>query len=150
MKRLPLFLLFILFLAACDSESLQNHDVSMVADSAVQIGGYTNEDLRGDLFALNSARFEGQFLEMSVSFSGGCNEHDYSFFVSETVLLSDPPQLSMFVVHDDRDDFCDAYLTETISTDMGVLIDWVGGGPFLVSLVVLGSDTQSIDVTYGG
>ncbi len=150
MKRLPLLLLFILPLAACDSESLQNHDVSIVADSAVQIGGYTNDDLTGDPFALNSARFEGQYLEMSVSFSGGCNEHDYSFFVSETVLLSDPPQLSMFVVHDDRDDFCDAYLTETISTDMGVLIDWMGGGPFLVSIVVRGSDTQSIDVAYDG
>ena len=71
-----------------------------------------------DEYALNSAAITDDTLDVSVSFSGGCKEHQFTLVVSEEFLESFPVQLHAYIAHDANGDPCEAYPTENYHFDL--------------------------------
>ena len=68
-----------------------------------------------DEYALNSATITDDMLNISVSYSGGCEDHQFTLVVSDRFLESFPVQLHASIAHDANNDTCEAYPTEKLS-----------------------------------
>ena len=73
----------------------------------------------GDDFKLNSATFSDTGLDISVSYSGGCEPHDFRFVWGNS--SSDPEILELAIIHDANGDLCEAFPTETLHLDQAQL-----------------------------
>ena len=71
-----------------------------------------------DAYALNSATITDDTLNISVSYSGGCEEHQFTLVASDIFLESFPVQLSASIVHNANGDTCEAYPTENYRFDL--------------------------------
>ena len=71
-----------------------------------------------DAYALNSATITDDTLNISVSYSGGCEDHQFTLVASDIFLESFPVQLSASIVHNANDDACEAYPTESYRFDL--------------------------------
>lgn len=77
-----------------------------------------------DPFELNEVEIDGDILMLSVSYSGGCESHDFWLFMSPPVFLeSYPVQANLYLRHDGHNDACEAYITEEISFDVNRIRD---------------------------
>jgi hypothetical protein len=147
------FSLFVaaLLLAGCDSEALQSNEPNghlPRGSEILQIGGFVHDELDGDPFELKTARFDGNDIVVDVAYSGGCAVHGWQLFADEAVALSMPPQLALYMVHDDADDDCEAYPSETLRIDASALIDWLDS-PFIVHLVGVNSISETVTMEWG-
>ena len=57
-------------------------------------------------------------MEAELSFSGGCADHEIDLVANNGWLESQPVQVGLFFSHEDNDDPCDAWLTETRFFDL--------------------------------
>ena len=71
-----------------------------------------------DEYELNSATITDDTLNVSVSYSGGCKEHEFTLVASEAFLESDPVQLSVSIAHNANGDTCEAYPTDNYRFDL--------------------------------
>ena len=71
-----------------------------------------------DEYALNSATITDDTLNISVSYSGGCENHQFTLVASDTFLESFPVQLHVSLVHNANGDTCEAYPTENYRFDI--------------------------------
>ena len=72
-----------------------------------------------DPITLNSASVTEDRLDISVSYSGGCQTHRIGICWSGTFDTGMTPALTTGVVtHDANNDFCEAYITESLSFDL--------------------------------
>ena len=71
-----------------------------------------------DEYTLNSATITEDTLNISVSYSGGCEVHQFTLVVSETFLESFPVQLHVSLAHNANGDTCEAYPTENYRFDL--------------------------------
>ena len=53
-----------------------------------------------------------------MSYSGGCEDHDFILVAADAFMESHPVQLAVAVAHDAHGDRCRAYLTETYGFDL--------------------------------
>ena len=61
---------------------------------------------------------EGDTLTITVSYGGGCEDHDFTLVASNVFAESYPVQLRGIVAHDAHGDRCRAYLTEDYDFDL--------------------------------
>ena len=80
-----------------------------------------DRDWGDDSYRVNSAAIDGDRLIVSVSYSGGCREHVFTLVISNIFLESDPVQLPAVLAHNANGDTCEAYPTETIGFDLGLV-----------------------------
>ena len=92
------YVLFVAIIAIVGCNQVQHQIVSVV---------------ESDEYVINSAEVTGDTLSVSVSFSGGCEDHEFALMMGEGFLESDPVQLSIWITHDANGDTCEAYPTET-------------------------------------
>ena len=71
-----------------------------------------------DEYTLNSATITDDTLDISVSYSGGCKDHQFTLVASDTFLESFPVQLHAFIAHNANGDTCEAYPTENYRFDL--------------------------------
>ena len=71
-----------------------------------------------DKYVLNSATITDDTLDISVSYSGGCKDHQFTLVVSDTFLESFPVQLPVSIVHNANGDTCEAYPTDNYRFDL--------------------------------
>ena len=71
-----------------------------------------------DAYALNSATITDDILNISVSYSGGCEDHEFTLVASEAFLESFPVQLPISIAHNANGDTCEAYPTENYRFDL--------------------------------
>ena len=71
-----------------------------------------------DEYTLNSATITDDTLNISVSYSGGCEDHQFTLVASDTFLESFPVQLHAFIAHNANGDTCEAYPTENYRFDL--------------------------------
>ena len=89
------------------------------ADSMVIITDLPPELIQLHRFDLDGLSIYGDILTVTVQYSGGCEDHDLLMFMSpDSFLESHPVQANLYIRHDDNDDACDAWITETIRFDM--------------------------------
>ena len=55
----------------------------------------------------------GDVLTLNVSYSGGCEAHEFTLITSGVFLESDPVQLQAVIAHNANGDSCEAWITET-------------------------------------
>ena len=124
---------FILFTIGC--QHLQNQikvepdDTSVSVsvddvkqDEAPHLGtvfiGDAGEKFGNDEYTLNSATIGEDTLKINVSYSGGCEDHQFTLVASESFLESFPVQLPIFIAHNANGDTCEAYPTEDYNFDL--------------------------------
>jgi len=103
-----------------DTVSLSVDDVSpdeIVYAGAVFIGD-AKDQFGTDPYTLNSATITDDMLDISVSYSGGCEAHAFTLVVSEAFLESFPVQLPVSISHNANNDTCEAYPTENYRFDL--------------------------------
>ncbi|MYF98672.1 hypothetical protein F4212_05990 [Candidatus Poribacteria bacterium] len=71
-----------------------------------------------DEFALNSASVDGDTLKVNLSYSGGCESHQFTLVASDSFLESFPVQLPIYIAHNANGDTCEAYPTEDYHFDL--------------------------------
>ena len=103
-----------------DTVSISADDVNpdeIVYTGAVFIGD-AGDRFGTDKYALNSATITDDLLNISVSYSGGCEDHQFTLVVSDRFLESFPVQLHASIAHDANNDTCEAYPTENYRFDL--------------------------------
>ena len=99
-------------------------------------------DWREDPYVVNSAAIDGHWLTIEVSYTGGCRRHDFTLVISKSFRESDPVQLPAVLAHDDHDDPCEAYPTESHVFDLTLVRtryqQFYGPGPGKVILRIPG------------
>jgi len=66
-----------------------------------------------DPLTLNDVKLQRDFLVFNVSYGGGCEEHIFQL-VSSSFMESYPVQVNIVLSHEDNDDPCDMWVTETL------------------------------------
>ena len=98
-------------------------------------------NLGDDPYVVNSAAVDGDRLTLSVSYSGGCRNHVFTLVISK-FQESDPVQLPAVLAHDANGDTCEAWPTESLSFDLGLVRtryrQFYGPGPGKVVLLIRG------------
>ncbi|OYT28155.1 hypothetical protein B6U98_05505 [Thermoplasmatales archaeon ex4572_165] len=72
------------------------------------------EQAKRDMFEFNNVILYKDSLEITVSYSGGCEDHVFELISKEAFMESDPVQIDLVLSHDANDDLCEAYITETL------------------------------------
>jgi hypothetical protein len=74
-----------------------------------------------DDYVLNNATISGDTLMTSVSYSGGCETHEFTLVISASFLESSPVQLPAVLRHAAHGDACEAWLTQSYAFDLAVI-----------------------------
>ncbi len=77
-----------------------------------------DENWGTDDYLLRDAAITDDTLRLVVSYSGGCEKHQFTLVTSGTFLESSRVQLVISVAHNANDDPCEAFPTETITFDL--------------------------------
>ena len=80
--------------------------------------GDAGDQFGTDEYELNSATITDDTLNISVSYSGGCKEHEFTLVASEAFLESFPVQLPVSIAHNANGDTCEAYPTSNYRFDL--------------------------------
>ena len=67
---------------------------------------------------ISNVSIDGDILSLEASYGGGCEDHFFQLCWDGEVMESDPPQISVHLIHDGNDDSCEAYLSEELSFDL--------------------------------
>ena len=82
---------------------------------------YIGEEWGKDHYVLNDAAIDGDTLTLNVSYSGGCEPHEFILVISESFVGTEPVELRVVLAHDANNDLCEAFLTEKYIFDLGVI-----------------------------
>lgn len=125
----------VLLLTGCKLAGSEDDLPSPVADGSIRIDPQLDpESIRKDRFDFVDASLEGRTLSLTVSVSGGCEDHDYDLVTQGALLLSIPPGANLYLVHEDNDDPCDAIIQQTVSFDITPLVESSGFEQILLIL----------------
>lgn len=116
----PLKQLFIFILAfsafACGNNK-ENTKTKPITKKAMLIEGSNNYKDNAST-TINSAEIIGNNMTLEVSYSGGCEEHDFSLMGSKLVAKSLPAKRGIFLYHKNNGDSCRELKTETLVFDI--------------------------------
>jgi len=71
-----------------------------------------------DDFDLKSVNVVNHSLEVTVSYAGGCKEHEFTIDWPQLITSVYPPNFSVTLYHNSKHDLCEAYLTEKLTFDI--------------------------------
>ena len=129
MERIPFFSgLFLCLLFACKTSNKPNPtEPSEETCKSIVIDldkfNQCNEKLD---YNLDTAYIEQQNLFVKISYSGGCEEHEFDFLWDRAMLKSYPPQFRICLAHDAKGDNCEAYLSKTLCMSLNGLENPIG------------------------
>lgn len=115
--------------AQVQSEVCAAHQLPLADVAGVRIHGERNSlavyipmirdnALTGDPFNIQSATLEGDQLVVKVRYGGGCRRHDFRVVWNGQLRKSNPPQLSLMLIHDSHADPCRALVYQTLRIDL--------------------------------
>lgn len=64
---------------------------------------------------------EAKTLRVSVSYGGGCEDHEFAACWDGTITRSNPSSLSLTLAHNAHNDLCDAFITRDLFIDVSSL-----------------------------
>lgn len=110
-----------------------------------------------DPYWLEDLSIDGNVLTIGLTYSGGCNDHDYQLYMSPAAFMeSYPVQANLYLWHNAYDDACDAIIFEDVQFDITPIAQLYGshypGSEGIVILNVLGyvgsDSTEFQSITY--
>lgn len=102
MKVIFLLLVFLILLCGC----IGNFENIIIDDSLYQTAPR-------DPLTINDIQLQKSILKFNVSYGGGCEDHEFQL-ISTSFMESYPVQVNILLSHDDNDDPCDMWVTETL------------------------------------
>lgn len=82
----------------------------------------------GDSFDLDNVSVKDKKIEVTVSYSGGCEKHSFEVIWDEKVTNTNPPGVNLVILHNSGGDNCKAYITEVLSFSLSELTAGAVGG----------------------
>ena len=112
-----------LFAIGCDRMDDQSIDKTVEAgDDIEKIGtaviAASTEVSGTDAYVINTATIEGDTLHVNVSYTGGCETHEFTLVAEPRFLESFPVQLRVSLAHNANGDTCEASITEDHQFDL--------------------------------
>jgi len=102
MKKIFFITILILLLCGC----IGSFQDIIIDDSLYQTAPW-------DPLTINNVQLQNNFLKFNVSYGGGCEEHEYQL-IATSFMESYPVQVNVLLSHEDNDDPCDMWVTETL------------------------------------
>lgn len=65
-------------------------------------------------FEVLEAKVDGDILIIKVTYSGGCEAHDFTAYFNGIYMKSQPPKAGIFIKHDNNGDNCRELITEEL------------------------------------
>ena len=78
----------------------------------------TPEKWGNDAYTINAATLQGDTLTLNVSYSGGCETHEFTLVAEERFLESFPVQQRVSLAHNANGDICEAWITADYHFDL--------------------------------
>ena len=147
MKKIFFQLLSIVFIIAISStscsDSLEDSQISNVFNDAIYTSQSEfspavlriNKDVfdtinsnrinnikTGEFYSINEIKREKDSIQINLSYSGGCKQHDFEIIWDGIVYTDEPCHMNLFLIHNSNNDNCEALITETISINLKELI----------------------------
>lgn len=122
MKKLvlPLCLILVFSFTSCEEDDVSN----ISGDTNFVIGDNALLGMSRDEFELRAISVIGDELELHVSYSGGCEDHGFSLrWDGIWTTENDVPVTSVYIDHDNNNDNCEAYISETRTLKLDELIN---------------------------
>lgn len=101
--------------ATTETASAQKEKVSDVKPVIVDSEYKARET---DGFSIKSSSLRGDIMTITVSYSGGCEEHVFELYSTNLYMKSLPPQLNLELEHDANGDACRAMITRELKFDI--------------------------------
>ena len=79
----------------------------------IVIDDYLYQSAPRDPLTINKIRLIKNYIEFNISYGGGCEEHEFQL-ISTSFMESYPVQVNILLSHEDNDDPCDMWITETL------------------------------------
>lgn len=95
-------------------------------------------------FNVDNMAIDGSILEVTVSYSGGCEEHVFKLYSDQMYMKSYPPQLNLFLEHIDNNDRCRAMIIKKLAFDISG-IEYPGTNELIIHL---NNTKQTINYKY--
>ena len=113
----------LLFAIGCDRTDNQAIDkIDQAADDKNKISNTvmaaTPEAWGTDAYVINAATIEDDTLRINVSYTGGCETHEFTLVAEPRFLESFPVQLRVSLAHNANGDICEDSLTEDHTFDL--------------------------------
>ncbi|MGD1848231.1 MAG: NigD-like C-terminal domain-containing protein [Salibacteraceae bacterium] len=77
-----------------------------------------NKDQIGAHVNIVSHSLEDRYLTLNITYSGGCQTHAFRLATDLSYLTNQPPSATLYLVHQDNGDNCEALLSETLMFDI--------------------------------
>ncbi len=81
-----------------------------------------NSISEGDSFTIKESKIEGDNLQITLTYSGGCKEHIFEIIWDGIVYTDNPCKMNLLIIHRGNFDNCEALITDTINIDLKKLI----------------------------
>ncbi|UCF05980.1 MAG: hypothetical protein JSV33_02785 [bacterium] len=79
--------------------------------------------LQRDPVSVRDGEIYKDILALTVSYGGGCGDHEFKLFVIPAFMESYPVQINLFFQHTNIDDSCEALISETFFFDIRRIAD---------------------------
>ena len=76
----------------------------------------------GEFYSINEVKREGDSININLSYSGGCKQHDFQIIWDGIVYTDNPCRMNLLLIHNSNNDGCEALITETISVNLKELV----------------------------
>lgn len=103
------------------SEALLSDDMDEGRGRVVLVADASAPAWPSDPITIGDVSFEGDTIQIEVSFGGGCRDHRLQLIAETTWAESYPVQVGARVAHEANDDPCDAVLHGTLRFDLSPL-----------------------------
>lgn len=71
-------------------------------------------DRESDNFEVENASLEGDILSIDISYSGGCEDHEFDLYFNGAYMKSLPPKANLFLKHNANGDACRSMIKQTL------------------------------------
>jgi hypothetical protein len=114
--------------APSDDDDASSDDDDSASSAAISLDLCELDPPAQDAFDLGSTSITGDVLSAEVSYSGGCEVHEFSACWNGMFRTSLPMQVTVAIGHNANGDTCEAYLTETLVIDLtDIRTNWEQG-----------------------
>lgn len=127
---IPLILILILNFACASKKTIVNNPTNQSRETypEAKIGEFHQKN---DPYKINSIKIEGNYIIIEISYSGGCETHQFDLIGSKLITKSKPTIRNLQLVHDNKGDICKALITEKLKFSISILAENYAPGNFI-------------------
>ncbi len=115
MKLFVLCSLCFLLFACGSTKNVTSEEQTEPAHDVATFGDVTQQS---DPVTVLNATINGNILSIEVSYSGGCQDHEFNLTGSIAIMKSLPPKRAIKLMHNSNEETCRELITETLTYDI--------------------------------